>query len=135
MDFQPWTRTQLTPAQRLNARAILSRMRRLISANGWTNLHWQQEAGGMDLARALAKSTDPHDRRSFDSPAVIVEAVLTRWLGMNIFSWNDTEARSKEHVIEILDGLIAALDEKEKPHGAAADSEEACPRLGANRGR
>lgn len=123
MDFRPWLRVQFSSAQLTEARQNFCEARHLITHHGWTKLWHRLEVGHFDLARAINKAAGISGVPHFDSPAVIAEAILTRHLGMNIFTWNDEHARNRTHVIETLDGLIAILTE-ETHHGSADTDQE-----------
>lgn len=123
MDFRPWLRTQFSAAQLNEARQNFCEARHLLTIHDWTRMWYRLEVGHFDLARAINQAAGICGVPHFDNPAVVAEAILTRHLGINIFTWNDEHARNQEHVIETLDGLIAILTE-ETQHGSADTDQE-----------
>lgn len=123
MNFRPWLHAQFSGAQMDQAREGFIEARKLIEKYGWTSDWDRLQHGRIDLAAAVNRAAGVRNQPTFDSPVVIAEAILTRWLSMDIYTWNDNHARNKTHVIEILDGLIAVLTE-EAPHGCAGSAHQ-----------
>lgn len=122
MEFRPWLHVQFSSAQLNEACHNIRKARNLIEVHGWAKDWFRIQAGWLGLPEAINQAAGNWGGPTFHNPAMITEAILTRHLGMNIFTWNDDHARNQEHVIETLDGLIAILTE-ETQHDPDADPE------------
>lgn len=90
-------------------RAILQGARDMLSTRGWCQRSFRNEQGERCLAGAIGQFARDTQGEQWPWAATNAQEVVIAKLGKCLIKWNDTDGRTKEQVLGLLDEVIADL--------------------------